>query len=147
MILDSSFTSDTNFDNLSLSHSWIIADDEISNTSILDLSKLEPGTYSIQLIVTDNDGLTDTISINIEIKKKIVEENDLSFNLGAFVLILVLVCGLILFVRNSMTGKNIEKTMPKWSASKSSKHSDGEKSSTEDADLWQESGTIDEGDD
>lgn len=147
MILDSSFTSDTNFDNLSLSHSWVIGDDEISNTSILDLSKLDPGAYSIKLIVTDNDGLTDNISISIEIKENVVEENDFSFNLGAFVLILVLIGGLILFVRNSMIGKDIEKTMPKWSASKSSKYSDGEKNSSEDADLWQESGPIDEGDD
>jgi hypothetical protein len=46
-----------------------------------------------------------------------------------------------------MIGKNIEKTMPKWSTSKSSRHSNGEQSSTEDTELWQDSSVIAEGDD
>ena len=147
MILDSSLTSDTNFDNLTLTHSWIVEGKSISNSSILNMSELEPGTYSIELIVTDNDGLTDSITISIEIKENIVEENGLTFNLAAIGLFLALICAIILFVRKSVIGKNIEKTMPKWSTSKSSRHSNTEQSSTEDTELWQDSSVIAEGDD
>ena len=147
MMLDSSLTSDTNFDNLTLSHSWIIDGEEISNTSVLNMSELEPGTYSIELIVTDNDGLTDSITISIEIKENIVEENGSTLNLATIGLFLVLICASILYVRKSVSGKNTEKVMPKWSTSKSNRHSNGEQSSTEDAELWQDSSVIDEGDD
>ena len=109
-------TIDTGDDKLSLSYSWYMNDELVSQTINCTLSELGVGTHNLRLVVVDDDGAEDTHEMEIIVNAKPDTEAG-EFNIAALIMIIgIIVFSIGMFRRMRMT-ENEASTLPKWDAS------------------------------
>jgi hypothetical protein len=106
------------YDNEPIDYLWIIS----SSTSIRGVESLSfdnfktAGTYSVELIVFDDDGSTNSTLIQLEIQAE-DEAGSSGPNIGAVALVGLALFGVIFSIVYILFGRKDTVSLPKWSAS------------------------------
>ncbi len=119
---------------------WVIDGESHSNLSNLNLSSFSPGTYDIEMIVTDNDGISDSISLSIEISQSPLEISVSDNQLGRITAVIVVpIIPLLLFYLYKRFSKsdNSERGIPKWNKSIKDQDIDDVSNDSKTSDLWE----------
>jgi hypothetical protein len=109
-----SITGNLSYDDEPVEYLWVVNDDRSWRglTSLNQEHFEEPGTYTIELIVFDNDGATHSAFLELEI---LAEHNDEPSSSNGWLGLLLLVFLLGIFVGLSRRTSSVDE-LPKWSA-------------------------------
>ena len=101
-------------DNLdSISYSWYVDENLISNSREYSIAELEEGTYDLLLVVVDDDGASDSYEIEIIIKSQSDKSSD-NQNHGAVVVLIGIIIFSVLMFGRIRDKKSVVKSLPKW---------------------------------
>ncbi len=93
--------------------SWYLDSKLVSNSQDYSIAELDEGTYSLSLIVTDDDGANDSYEIEIMIESENEKEND-NWNYGSVVVLLGIIGFSILMFSRIKNKDSESKSLPKW---------------------------------
>ena len=131
-------TIETGSDATSLSYSWYLNEELVSQSMNITFTDLDVGTYDLRLVVVDDDGAEDTHEMQLVVNAKPESESG-EFSLGALILILGIVVFSIGMFRRMRMSENEISSLPKWGKTSRDKSSNLESSENEENDLWNES--------
>ena len=128
-------TIETGDDADSLTYSWYLDDDLVSNSLNLTLKDLDVGEYDLRLVVVDDDGAQDTHEIQISVKAEPKSDSG-EFNIAAVLMLIgILAFSFMMFRRMRMT-ENEASTLPKWDSNQRTNITDSEHESMSENDMW-----------
>lgn len=137
---------DAGDDNSTLSYSWYLDDEIISTTSEVTVSGLETGTHELRLVVTDDDGASDTHEMDIIVTAKSSDEKG-ELNHWALILILSIIGTVLLLIRRMSKPGTDAVVMPKWAAAGKDKVSQNGSFASDETQMWDETIAPTEGKD
>ena len=115
--------------------SWYLDSKLVSNSQDFSIAELDEGTYSLSLIVTDDDGANDSYELEIMIESDNEKVNN-NWNYGSIVVLLGLIGFSILMFRR-MKSKDLEsKSLPKWNETVTNTDQDVEQVDSHESELW-----------
>ena len=115
--------------------SWYLDSKPVSNSQDYSIAELDEGTYTLSLIVTDDDGANDSYEIEIVIVSENANENDNSNYSSIFVLIGIIGFSILMFSR--IRNKDSEsKSLPKWNETTTNTGQDVKHANTHETELW-----------
>ena len=115
--------------------SWYLNSKLVSNSQDFSIAELDEGTYTLSLIVTDDDGANDLYEIEIMIESENEKKND-NWNYGSlFVLIGFIGFSILMF--NRLKNKDSEsKSLPKWNENTTKADQHEKEAKTHENELW-----------
>ena len=115
--------------------SWYLNSKLVSNSQDFSIAELDEGTYTLSLIVTDDDGANDSYEIEIMIESENEKKND-NWNYGSlFVLIGFIGFSILMF--NRLKNKDSEsKSLPKWNENTTKADQHEKEAKTHENELW-----------
>ncbi len=115
--------------------SWYLNSKLVANSQDYSVAELDEGTYTLSLIVTDDDGANDSYEIEIMIVSENEKENDNSNYGSIFVLIGIIVFSILMFsrIRNKDSGS---KSLPKWNETTTNNDQDVKHANSHETELW-----------
>ena len=138
VVIVSAITQETGSDQESLVFEWYINDQFISNDEMLEISNLGVGTHELRLVITDDNGATDSHEMDLIVSATSVAEEK-NINVLAILLIIVILIGVVLFTKRMRLSENESSPMPKWNQSPKPETSDDEDSDLSVSQLWNDS--------
>ena len=139
--LDLTITSfETGNDEDSLSYEWYLEGKLVSIIPTYKVSDLEEGVHLLRIVVTDDDGATDTHSMDLIVSAKSNDESRSLNHTVIGVLVGVLALGFVLYKRISQSGNEMS-SMPKWETSGYKLDNDITNESSDENGLWDDSMT------
>ena len=115
--------------------SWYLDSNLVSNSQDYSIAELDEGTYSLSLIVTDDDGANDSYEIEITIESGDKEENG-NYNFGS-VIVLLGIIGFSILMFSRVKNKDSEsKSLPKWNETTNNTDQDVKQVNSHESDLW-----------
>ena len=142
--LDLTITSfETGNDEDSLSYEWYLEGKLVSIIPTYKVSDLEEGVHELRIVVTDDDGATDTHSMDLIVSAKSNHESRSLNHTVIGVLVGVLALGFVLYKRISQSGNEMS-SMPKWETSGNKLDNDITNESSDENGLWDDSMTSNE---
>ena len=116
---------------------WVIDGESHSNLSNLNLSSFSPGTYEIEMIVTDNDGISDSISLSIKISQSNEESDNQLGRITAVIVVPIIPLLLFYLYKRFSKSDNSERGIPKWNKSIKAQEIDDADNDSKTGDLWE----------
>ena len=115
--------------------SWYLDSELVSNSQEYSIAQLDEGTYSVLLMVVDDDGANDSYQIEIVIKSDNDNEaNNLSYG---SVVVLVGIIGFSILMISRIKNKDSEsKSLPKWKETVNRSDHDVKVVSRNESELW-----------
>ena len=115
--------------------SWYLDSKLVSNSQDFSIAELDEGTYSLSLVVTDDDGANDSYELEIMIESDKEKVNN-NWNYGSIVVLLGLIGFSILMFRR-MKSKDLEsKSLPKWNETVTNTDQDVKQVDSHESELW-----------
>ena len=136
MNLNSSST-DSISDIDSLEILWVIDGESYSNLSGLNMSSFSPGTYEVEMIVTDNDGISDSTSLSITITQSNEESDNQLGRITALIVVPIIPLLVFYLYKRFNKSDNSEKGIPKWNKSIKDQDIDDVGNDSKTSDLWE----------
>ena len=115
--------------------SWYLDSKLVSNSQDYSISDLDEGTYTLSLIVTDDDGANDSYEIEIMIESDDEKEND-NWNYGSVVVLLGIVGFSILMFSRIKNKDSESKSLPKWNENTANTDQDVKQINSHDSEFW-----------
>jgi len=134
----SAIAHETGNDYETLVYEWYLNDKFISNDKIIEVSKLDVGTHELRLVITDDNGATDSHEMDIIVDAD-SNVDDKEINFLAILLIVVILGGIVLISKRMRLSENETSSMPKWNQSPKFESSDVRDSDMNGSDLWDDS--------
>ena len=116
---------------------WVVDGESYSNLSNLNLSSFSPGTYQIEMIVTDNDGISDSISLSIKIAQSNEESDNQLGRITAVIVVPIIPLLLFYLYKRFSKSDNSEGVIPKWNKSIKVQEIDDVDNDSKAGDLWE----------
>jgi hypothetical protein len=145
LILDASNSLDSDIDMANLEYSWLIDGEEISQNKSIDLSEYEPGTYQIDLIVSDDENMKSELQLMVIINK-VVEQKQGGFNLIGTVSAIAIIILIIYFIQFRKTPETVS-TLPKWQKKSTEPTVENDEVEASDSGMWQDPSNKNQGKD
>ena len=115
--------------------SWYLDSKLVSNSQDFSIAELDEGTYSLSLVVTDDDGANDSYELEIMIESENEKGND-NWNYGSIVVLLGLI-GFSILMFSRMKSKDSEsKSLPKWNETVTNTDQDAKQVYSHESELW-----------
>ena len=115
--------------------SWYLDSKLVSNSQDFSIAELDEGTYSLSLVVTDDDGANDSYELEIMIESENEKGND-DWNYGSVVVLLGLI-GFSILMFSRMKSKGSEsKSLPKWNETVTNVDQDVKQVNSQESELW-----------
>ena len=115
--------------------SWYLDSKLVSNSQDFSIAELDEGTYSLSLIVTDDDGANDSYELEIMIESDNEKVNN-NWNYGSIVVLLGLI-GFSILMFSRMKSKDSEsKSLPKWNETVTNTDQDVKQVDSHESELW-----------
>ena len=115
--------------------SWYLDSKLVSNSQDFSIAELDEGTYSLSLVVTDDDGANDSYELEIMIESDNEKGND-NWNYGSIVVLLGLI-GFSILMFSRMKSKDSEsKSLPKWNETVTNTDQDVKQVDSHESELW-----------
>lgn len=115
--------------------SWYLDSKLVSNSQDFSIAELDEGTYSLSLVVTDDDGANDSYELEIMIESENEKGND-NWNYGSIVVLLGLI-GFSILMFSRMKSKDSEsKSLPKWNETVTNTDQDVKQVDSHESELW-----------
>lgn len=115
--------------------SWYLDSKLVSNSQDFSIAELDEGTYSLSLIVTDDDGANDSYELEIMIESDNEKVNN-NWNYGSIVVLLGLI-GFSILMFSRMKSKDLEsKSLPKWNETVTNTDQDVKQVDSHESELW-----------
>jgi len=115
--------------------SWYLDSELVSNSQEYSIAEIDEGTYTLSLIVIDDDGANDSYEIEIVIKSENEMEND-NWNYGS-VVVLIGIIGFSILMFSRIKNKDSEsKSLPKWNETPTHSDQDVREVSSQESELW-----------
>ena len=115
--------------------SWFLDSKLVSNSQDFSIAELDEGTYSLSLVVTDDDGANDSYELEIMIESENEKGND-DWNYGSVVILLGLI-GFSILMFSRMKSKDSEsKSLPKWNETVTNTNQDVKQVNSQESELW-----------
>ena len=134
----SAIAHETGNDYETLVYEWYLNDKFISNDKIIEVSKLDVGTHELRLVITDDNGATDSHEMDIIVDAD-SNVDDKEINFLAILLIVVILGGIVLISKRMRLSENETSSMPKWNQSPKFESSEVRDSDMNGSDLWDDS--------
>jgi hypothetical protein len=112
-LIVSAIAKETGSDIESLVFEWYINEEFVSNDEMLEISNLGVGTHELRLVITDDNGATDSHEMDLIVNAN-YEAEDKKINIWAILLIVVILVGTVLITRRMRLSENESSSMPKW---------------------------------
>ena len=115
--------------------SWYLDSELVSNSQEYSIAQLDEGTYSVLLMVVDDDGANDSYQIEIVIKSDSDDEIN-NWSYGSIV-VLVGIIGFSILMFSRIKNKDSEsKSLPKWKETVNRSDHDLRDVSSNESELW-----------
>lgn len=137
-LIVSAIAHETGSDKETLVYEWYINDEFVSNDEMLDISNLGVGTHELRLVITDDNGATDSHEMDLIVNAN-SETDDKKINVWAILLIVAILVGIVLFTKRMRLTENESSSMPKWNKSSKTESPDYTDSDLPESDLWNDS--------
>lgn len=137
-LIISAIAKETGSDIESLVFEWYINDEFISNDEVLEISNLGVGTHELRLVITDDNGATDSHEMDLIVNAN-YETEDKEINVWAILLIVVILVGITLITKRMRLSENESSSMPKWNKSTKSESLEDTDSNLPESELWNDS--------
>ena len=105
---------------------------------MLEISNLGVGTHELRLVITDDNGATDSHEMDLIINAN-YEAEDKKINVWAILLIVVILLGTALITRRMRLSENESSSMPKWNKSTKNESFEDSDSNLPESELWNDS--------
>lgn len=115
--------------------SWYLDSKLVSNSQDYSIAELDAGTYTLSLIVTDDDGANDSYEIEITIESDKKVEND-NWNFGSVVVLLGIIGFSILMFGRIKNKDSESKSLPKWNETTINTEQDVKQINSHESELW-----------
>ena len=115
--------------------SWYLDSKLVSNSQDFSIAELDEGTYTLSLVVTDDDGANDSYELEIMIESDNEKGNN-NWNYGSIVVLLCLI-GFSILMFSRMKSKDSEsKSLPKWNETVTNTDQDVKQVDSHESELW-----------
>ena len=115
--------------------SWYLDSKLVSNSQDFSISELDEGTYSLSLVVTDDDGANDSYELEIMIESDNEKGNN-NWNYGSIVVLLGLIGFSILMFSRMKSRDSESKSLPKWNETVTNTDQDVKQVDSHESELW-----------
>jgi len=116
---------------------WIVDGESYSNLSNLNMSSFSPGTYEVEMIVTDNDGISDSTSLSITITQSNEETDNQLARITALIIVPIIPLLVFYLYKRFNKSDDFEKGIPKWNKSIKDQDIDDVSNDSKTSDLWE----------
>ena len=137
-LIVSAIAHETGSDEESLLYEWYINDEFVSNDEMIEISNLGVGTHELRLVITDDNGATDSHEMDLIVNSN-SETEDKKINVWAILLIVAILVGIVLFAKRIRLSENESSSMPRWNKSSETGTSDNTDSGLPESELWNDS--------
>ena len=142
----SAIAQETGSDYETLVYEWYLNDKFVSNDKMLEVAKLEVGTHVLRLVITDDNGATDSHEMDIIVNAD-SKTDDKEINILAILLIVAIIGAIVLVSKRIRLSENETSSMPKWIQSSKFESSADIDSRLDKSDIWYDSNASEGGKD